>query len=60
MRVIIALGALGLGAFLAILIYLFVVKIPGEHAYCSSMGYDRIDIDRSWACINPQTRALYR
>jgi hypothetical protein len=51
----------GIGILVALLLYLVVFPMQDKQAaFCATYGWERITIDRSWACIDPKTRQLYR
>ena len=39
--------------------YLFVT-IPKREKYCTDHRWEYIEMDRGWACIDPNTRQLFK
>lgn len=55
-----ALSVVVIVLFFVVVLYLIFVKIPADMKYCADRGLNYINIDRSWACLDPKTRQLYK
>lgn len=57
---VVALGLFGIACICTVALYTAFVTYPERKQYCKDLGYEYIDLGRSWACRDKKTGQLFK